>query len=158
MQCANLSRIKYATTKIVFLLPNGAPSARRLRWDRRLRLRPISSREPSSLAESEVGATNPSATTATPARYTHKNFATLTPRNIIVHTRTKHHFGKNKKVAYRLRRFRACGRLVWRTHRSRDRHARRRRAGRGDDDGAGAAYQRAPARSARFDFFYRSLT
>ena len=76
------------------------------------------------------------------------SLATLTHCNIIARARTKHHLSQ-KNAARRHRRFRARGRLARRTHRTRDRRARRRRVGRRDDDGVGAAHQRASVRSAR---------
>ena len=77
-----------------------------------------------------------------------KNLTTLTHRYIIVRARTKQHLSY-KNAARRRRRFRARGRIVRRTHRTRDRRARRRRVGCRDDEGVGAAHQRTSARSAR---------
>ena len=72
----------------------------------------------------------------------------MTPRNAIARARTKQHPSR-KYVARHRRRFRARGRLAQRTHRTRDRRARRRRVGRGNDDGVGAADQLVSVRSAR---------
>ena len=73
--------------------------------------------------------------------------ATFTPRSIIAYgARTKQHF-LHKIAARHDQWFRARGRLALRTHRMRDRRARRRCVGRGDDDGVGAAHQRALTRS-----------
>ena len=83
LMCYFVARKKFVTTKIVYRLPMCASFARQLRWDRRLRSRPISSQEPTSLTKFEVGALNPSAITATLARCASVFFATSTLRNII---------------------------------------------------------------------------
>lgn len=62
--------------------------------------------------------------------------------------RTKHHF-PHKIAARRRSRLRARGWFARHAHRTCDRGARRRRAGRGDDDGVGATNQRAPSTGTR---------